>query len=82
MVRPSKYTVEYRETAVAMVREKLSPLAPMSSSSSGNGGGSFGIGEEGVEDDVGQSPFEDSDGFGLVVSAGSASFEEGLRVGW
>ena len=69
----------YADTATMPRRgpSGLRPLAPMSSSGGPcDGCGWFGVGDEGVEDDVGQSALEDSDRFGLGVSVGSTSLEE------
>jgi hypothetical protein len=40
----------------------------------------IGIGHECSEDDVGQSPFEGTDGCGLVVPGSAASLQEGSGV--
>jgi len=52
--------------------------------SSGQGlagdGDPFGVDHEGSEDDVGESPLEGTDGFGLVVAGGAAPGQEGSGV--
>jgi len=46
-----------------------------------SGGGSvFGVGDEGAEDNVGQSSFENSNGFGFVVTGCAASLQKGSGI--